>query len=695
MKKIIYSLLASLLMLASCSQEEYSAGQTDGEKVTVTLATDDAPMSRGGGTDPKIVDRYIIEVYSDETYGTPVNVFGSTNQATSEDGTFSFTLDRTKEYYCLFWADKKIDGAFVYNATSLQDISVVDGKNPIEASYCGTQTITGKQTTYDVTLGRAVGKINLKEKGSLPAGTKLTMTFNHAKFSVATGKATKTEAIRAEIFTLAAGANGTVTPQVINDREIYTFANKTGNYIASFTFQCDEEAAFDVNSVPMQANYVTNIIGHYTKKTAQTFTITCSDSWNTIDGGDIALSYFANEKTPGIDGSSAEKAYEIANAVQLKLLAMRVNGDDAANWNAKYYKLTANIDLSTVCGSAKGSWMPIGKSKTLPFKGHFDGNGKTISNLYISNKADYQALFGCINSAEVKGVTVEGSVKGRIQVAGIVAYSTKGTIYNCTNKATIVAETVSTSEYFHCVGGIVGITENSTDVNYCTNSGTVSGTFNSTVISSTTLVSGGIAGFCQSESAVKGCVNTGNVNAYSSNTERVNAGGIAGKLNKSTISCCYNTGDVANPTLGGSYSYSGGVTADANVAVFNGNFSTGKTTCDGVAGGLLGFSGSTTTVIFNSDMFVSISGGATEGIGEVISGTKPEISPVADIAAINSGVDAMNSSIKTWNAGNTPNTWSGGLGNKPVAGTAYECKFHFVAGSGNNLPTIVEGAPSN
>lgn len=692
MKKIIYSLLASLFMLASCSQEEYSAGQTDGEKVTVTLATDDEPMSRSGGAG--IVDRYIIEVYSDATFGTPANVFGSTNQATSTDGTFSLALDRTKEYYCLFWADKKVDGAYIYNTASLQAISVIDGKNPIEASYCGTQAITSKQATYTVTLGRAVGKINLKEKGSLPAGTKLTMTFNQAKFSVATGRATKDDAKRTEIFTLAAGANGVDVPQIINDREIYTFANRTGNYVASFTFQCDEEESFDVNNVPMQANYVMNIIGHYTKNTAQTFTITCSDNWSTIDDGDIALSYFANEKTLGIDGSSAEKAYEIANAVQLKLLAIRVNGDDAANWNTKYYKLTENIDLSTVCGNTKGSWVPIGKSKELPFKGHFDGNGKTISNLYIENKADYQALFGCINNAEVKGMTVEGSVKGRIQVAGIVAYSTKGTIYNCTNKATVVAETVNISNDFYCAAGIVGMTENSTDVSYCINSGTISCTLNSTTSAACTPVSGGIAGFCQSESAVKGCVNTGNVNVYSGNTTRANAGGIAGKLNRATISCCYNTGDIANPTLG-DFSASGGMTGDANVAVFNGNFGTGKVTCGGFAGGLLGYSGSrdSESVIFNSDMFVSISDGATEGIGKVISGTKPVLNPVADIAAINSGVAAMNNSIKTWNAGNTPSTWTNG--NKPVAGTAHECKFHFIAGSGNSLPTIVEGAPSN
>lgn len=696
MKKIIYCLLASIQMLASCSQEEFSAEQTDGEKVTVTLATDDAPMSRSEGT--TIVDRYIIEVYSDATYGTPANVFGSTNQATSTDGTFSLTLDRTKDYYCLFWADKKADGAYVYNTTSLQEISMVNGKNPIEASYYGTQAISGKQAAYKVTLGRAVGKINLKEKGSLPAGTKLTMTFNQAKFNVAGGKATIEDTKRTEIFTLSADVNGTVTPLNINDREIYIFANKTGSYVASFTFQCNEEESFDVNNVPLQANYVTNIIGHYTKATTQAFTVTCDDNWSSMDDGDVALSYFANEKTPGIDGSSAAKAYEIANAVQLKLLAVRVNGDDAANWNDKYYKLTADIDLSIVCGNAKGSWMPIGKSTDQSFKGHFDGNSKTISNLYINNKADYQALFGCIDNADVKGITVEGSVKGGSQVAGIVAYSTNGTIYNCTNKAPITAETTIEAGGFYCAGGIVGMTENSTTVSYCTNSGAISGTLHS-IMSMSTQVSGGIAGFCQSESSVKGCMNTGSVNAYSSKNEKANAGGVTGKLNRSTVSGCYNTGNITNSTSAAANSIgssSGGITGDANVAVLNGNFNTGKVTCSSLAGGILGFSASTDskTVILNNTMFLSIDGGATEGIGAVINNTtKPEIKPVADIAAINSGVTAMNSSIQTWNTGNTPSTWTNG--NKPVAGTSHECKFHFVAGSGNTLPTIAEGAPGN
>ncbi|WP_175566590.1 hypothetical protein [Fibrobacter sp. UWB11] len=45
-----------------------------------------------------------------------------------------------------------------------------------------------------------------------------------------------------------------------------------------------------------------------------------------------------------------------------------------------HFKLTADLDLSTVCGRDVGNWKPIG-----PFEGSFDGANHKISNLYMDD----------------------------------------------------------------------------------------------------------------------------------------------------------------------------------------------------------------------------------------------------------------------------------------------------------------------
>lgn len=110
------------------------------------------------------------------------------------------------------------------------------------------------------------------------------------------------------------------------------------------------------------------------------------------------------------DGSQ-ELPYEITSAADLQNLAVIVNsGSSKYNKNSVYYRLASDIDLSTVCGSDLGSWTPIGGNNGS-FKANFDGNGKTISNLYINKRSSYQGLFGRLNTGnEVKNLKVTGSV---------------------------------------------------------------------------------------------------------------------------------------------------------------------------------------------------------------------------------------------------------------------------------------------
>lgn len=87
----------------------------------------------------------------------------------------------------------------------------------------------------------------------------------------------------------------------------------------------------------------------------------------------------------GGDGSKTNP-YEIATAEQLAKLARDVNnGNTPQAFLGKYFKLTADIDLSG------GIWMPIGKyynkgygnGDNRLFFGKFDGNGHVIKNMHI------------------------------------------------------------------------------------------------------------------------------------------------------------------------------------------------------------------------------------------------------------------------------------------------------------------------
>ena len=66
-------------------------------------------------------------------------------------------------------------------------------------------------------------------------------------------------------------------------------------------------------------------------------------------------------------------------------------------------------------------WMPIG-AKDEPFKGTFDGNGKTVK-LFI-NRPDQEnvGFMGVVDRATIKNLTVKGNITGKTAVGGIIGY---------------------------------------------------------------------------------------------------------------------------------------------------------------------------------------------------------------------------------------------------------------------------------
>jgi len=204
------------------------------------------------------------------------------------------------------------------------------------------------------------------------------------------------------------------------------------------------------------------------------------------------------------------------------------------------YILKRDIDLSCIQNpadiwgtntNAEGGFAPIGTS-SAPFTGSLDGNGFTISNLYIKRSAtDHQSLFGACSGAAFQDLDVNDSyVKGQTYTGGIAStLSDDASISNCSFNGTVIGT-------WQFTGGMVGDL-NSSSLTYCSTTGSVSGS--SWV--------GGIAGSSQNDASV--------TNSYSRSSV-TGSGRVAGFLGGSyndTVSNCYSTGVVTGSNAVGGF----------------------------------------------------------------------------------------------------------------------------------------------
>ena len=102
-------------------------------------------------------------------------------------------------------------------------------------------------------------------------------------------------------------------------------------------------------------------------------------------------------------------------------------------------------------------WQPIGTAQN-PFKGTFDGNGNTISGLFIYRPdEDEVGLFGRVQEGLVKNVgLVSVNVTGKKSVGALVGYSWKGTLDSDTRPPSSKTYSDGSVTGEENVGGLVG-----------------------------------------------------------------------------------------------------------------------------------------------------------------------------------------------------------------------------------------------
>ncbi len=235
-------------------------------KINVTA---DYAIQGGTGTNPEdlkppgsvSLNRYVMEVYSDEAHSVAANVFkDGTNRAVGTAGSFIAFMDRSKVYYCLFWADT--DAKDIYDIASLKAVTLKSGITNPEEAFHGKQTVEGKQTICNVTLKRAVANVIIQETGILPAG-KLFISFNQKNvFDVSTSSTTGPASGRTEDIDVTGFFGTEEKPVRVNAEDILILAPAVSSESADFVFRYKEYEI--VISAEIQANRITNIKSHYT-----------------------------------------------------------------------------------------------------------------------------------------------------------------------------------------------------------------------------------------------------------------------------------------------------------------------------------------------------------------------------------------------------------------------------------------------
>ena len=335
----------------------------------------------------------------------------------------------------------------------------------------------------------------------------------------------------------------------------------------------------------------------------------------------LNVKMIGNQPPAGVTGNGTEaEPFMLKTADHLAWFRDYVNvGKTSAC--AKIADDVEEIDMSTVCHEADAekqvaelSWTPIGSKK---YQGTFDGNGKTIRNLFISSTSNEIGFFGCAADCRIKNITFDNAkVKGNENCStGILA----GYAGSC------VIENIKTTE--NCsvegkeeTGGIAGRANG--NISNCENHAIVKGSY----------YVGGIVGICfDSENSITSCANYGEITG----TEDF-VGGIIGFIGEGSLQNSANNGNISgNARVGNLIGY-------ANICNINnvlgiGNITANYADCNGLIVGYIADASSSASGIlaYNSSAKMTIDGTELTGDAVVAIGsgslTYPEGKNEADV----------------------------------------------------------------
>ena len=236
------------------------------------------------------------------------------------------------------------------------------------------------------------------------------------------------------------------------------------------------------------------------------------------------------------NGDGVDNPYQISTAAELAWFRDQVNSGNTTISAT----LTKDIDLAEFCHAKDGtkytkevSWTPIGNSDNIEnmYQGTFDGNGKTIRNLYINDISEYIGIpceagfFGYAEKGSIKNITFDNA-KVKTTADDYCTGILVGVAGSCIENIKILVNcSVEGKNY---VGGIAGRANG--DIDNCENHAMVNGA---------NFVGGIVGNYVFSDKSITSCANYGVITGT-----RDKVGGIAGDFNSGTIQNCANYGDI-------------------------------------------------------------------------------------------------------------------------------------------------------
>lgn len=171
-----------------------------------------------------------------------------------------------------------------------------------------------------------------------------------------------------------------------------------------------------------------------------------------IGDTDVIFSYEMSGSVPTIKGEGTSASpYEISSSSEWDYIVSLVNYG-YGNYTTAYYKLTNNIEVSTMMGFDNHR-----------FSGHFDGDGKTLVFIYDTDE-QYTAPFRYVEGATISNLCIAGTITSSKKFASGFIANAKGnnTITNCRSSVNIYSSVFGDGTHggfvAHNTGGALTIT---------------------------------------------------------------------------------------------------------------------------------------------------------------------------------------------------------------------------------------------
>ncbi|MBR4873896.1 MAG: SipW-dependent-type signal peptide-containing protein [Clostridia bacterium] len=378
-----------------------------------------------------------------------------------------------------FGADYDVDAEYVPFAGSVSATATVDVEENTDANGNTTKTVKNDtsfaspsgEVSFDVGAGTAVD-------GNTLTGSVTSLESTTSNFVASDGEVL----VPLDIHVDGIAAGNTV-PVIVTVEALFNSGLNRGNY----TFGHVENG---VTNLMTEVDTLAELDAHnefyYDSATGSVTFALCSFSEV------VAVKSLVSKWTGGVAGKLAggsgteSDPFLIANADQLAYLGKLVAS--GFSYSGNHFKLLCDLDLGYNFNTDSGYiFTPVGYffstdpeeikevtkvdstrySTVMPFSGHFDGNGKTIKNIYQNTweiPGDYEGvyykdgfgLFAWLNNATIENLTVENfQSDGEFTPTGVIAaYAYNSTVRN------VSIINCNPRVYNTGNGGIIGIAGN-------------------------------------------------------------------------------------------------------------------------------------------------------------------------------------------------------------------------------------------